>query len=331
MGRVSKYKKIKSCDPYSKQNKKLQPGGIDLSTVGVWGLGDDGRKPKKRSRTAERLKAMRTSKKRQEKLQQKYGNNQMDGLDLPPSEKDEFDLSDLVGSVKKQKLETSILDTVTKDLCSATNTKEASFQSIVSTSTGNVACIPKSDHDETKVARLLKLDQQIKGKDEQKRIHNHQRMEGESKKAYSKRSKAETRQIIQNTTIRKNTEKLQKKKEFLKNKKKNKQNRKAGSDENSGYYEEDNLDFVTDDRAAATDEVRFGEQAERPPVFRQLPRGAKKTKHTPKVKELQSKNGMSQEEIQAESNSMERMRRRVQAQYAAIRSKRRDAGDGFHL
>ena len=35
MGRVAKYKKVKSFDPYSKKNR----GNVDLGQVGVWGLG----------------------------------------------------------------------------------------------------------------------------------------------------------------------------------------------------------------------------------------------------------------------------------------------------
>ena len=60
MGRVAKYKKVKSFDPYSKKNG----GNVDLSKVGVWGLGDNGRKAKKRSRRAE---VLRRNKKRRNK------------------------------------------------------------------------------------------------------------------------------------------------------------------------------------------------------------------------------------------------------------------------
>jgi len=100
MGRVSKYKKIKACDPYSKKNG----GNVDLSTVGIWGLGDNGRKKKRKSRTAERLKAQKGKKHKKNK-----NNDDGDGFDLPPSEADEFDLMDLMGSVKKQELKTKEL------------------------------------------------------------------------------------------------------------------------------------------------------------------------------------------------------------------------------
>ena len=53
MGRVAKYKKVKSFDPYSSKNR----GNVNLNQVGIWGLGDSGRKTKKRSRRAEQLRS----------------------------------------------------------------------------------------------------------------------------------------------------------------------------------------------------------------------------------------------------------------------------------
>jgi len=208
-----------------------------------------------------------------------------------------------------------------------------------------VASIPKTDLDETKVTKLLKLDKQIEKNSEQKKLESQKRMEGESKRAYAKRTRAETREMIKQTTTRKNPEKLQRKKEFLKNKKNKKKKRNAAAafqdDEDYGddeKYYGDNSDtaFVTGERAVAAtkaDPVRFGEQAERPPVFRQLPRGANSSSSSRAKAQSQSKKsqGMSEAQIEAEKDAMEIMRRRVQAQYAAIRSKRRQAGDGFHL
>jgi hypothetical protein len=341
MGRVSKYTKIKSCDPYSKKNG----GNIDLSTVGIWGLGDNGRKKKKRSRTAERLKA----------ANKKYKNRKgvgeiIDGFDLPPTEKDEFDMADLMGSVKKQKMDNELMvgelsTAIPKTVVASTS--EASYNNVV-TSTGNVANIPVTEHDEKKVARLLKLESQVEAKEDEKKQETYKRMEGESKRAYAKRTKAETRQIIKQTTTTKNLEKLKRKKEFLKNKK-NKKKRGGGSsayqdsnnnDGNDLFYDDHDTktdDLVTGERAVAAmgDPVRFGEQAERPPVFRQLPRGADKLSKRcigggTAISETTTSKRMTEAQIEAESYAMEMMRRRLQAQYAVIKSKRRQAGE-FHL
>lgn len=317
MGRVAKYKKVKSCDPYSKKNR----GNLELGNVGVWGLGDDGRRKKKRSLKAEKLHARKQKLRSKKKNSNKFQDD--GGFDIPPSEKDEFDLADLVGSIKKQKVDANQLI--------GSSTKNEAYNKIV-TSTGNVANIPKSDHDETKVNRLLKLDQQENKKSLEQKQQAHARKEGESKNAYSKRTRAETRQIIkQSSTTPKNLEKLQRKKEFLKNKKKRK---KGGLSEDFYKYDDENdSDDIPERKKQATDlPVRFGEQAERPPIFRQVPRGAKTKSSTATIKiaEKPEKKAMSEDQIEAERDAMELMRRRIQAQYRAIQSKRKDNGD-FHL
>jgi hypothetical protein len=392
MGRLSNYKKIKSCDPYSKKNG----GKIDLPTVGIWGLGDNGRKTKKRSMKAEKMKAkkeknksIQQSSKKGKNSNNKFKNDDDGGFDIPPSDKDEFDMADLMGSVKRQKLETNddMLGESTTYATSAatassssnsnntnesesnnnTNNDEAAYDKVM-TSTGNVANIPKTDQDESKVTRLLRLDKQAEQKSEKERKVSHARMEGESKRAYNKRAKAETRQIIKNSTIGpKNVEKQQRKNEFMKNKKKRKG--RGGPSQNyasnNGYNNDDDDAAIDNDdknennryrhsdpeKSFKEDVVNFGERAERPPTFRTIPRGAKSkdkststkaqsaqthtattaTKVSKKSKSnSKGSNGMSDAQVEAERNSMEIMRRRVQAQYAAIRSKRHHAGD-FHL
>lgn len=378
MGRVARYKKVKACDPYSKKNG----GNVDLTTVGIWGLGDSGRRQKKKSLTAQRLKAKAQSQKNNNnKKRGRPDNHKNDdaanGFDLPPNEEDEFDMKDIVGSVKRQKVKDVMKDDNHNDDKSATATSTTklnqdggspaaattaeSYHQIV-TASGAVASLPKTDQDESKVARILKLDQQVHAKMEAKRQETQKRMEGESKRAYNKRSKAETRQIIQQTTVKKNVEKLQKKKEFLKNKKKKKKKGGGGGGGAFGSFQDSqdddddddiqlmessssSLGLMTGERAVAAakaarvaalreDPVLFGEQAERPPSFKHLPRGADKTKQQQHAAAAAvvaaAKKGMSNEEIDAERNAMELMRRKVQAQYAAIKSRRRQNGD-FHL
>lgn len=372
MGRVAKYKKIKACDPYSKKNA----GKLDLSTVGIWGLGDDGRKKKKRSKTSERLRSKKiamqqqtargnNNKNKDGKKSKNNTNNSShpggDGFDLPPDEAgDEFDLRDLTGSVKRQQLPVPLQDgdengsggapSSSTGPHHANDATHSIQEDRVVTSTGTVASIPKTERDEAKVNRLLNLDRQATEKEERKKLEGHARMEGESKRAYAKRTRAETRQIIKKTTMTKNVEKLQRKREFLKNKKKNK--RKGGAstafgddgDNDDNYGEEwgtprqseSASSLMTGERAVAAiaaDPVRFGEQAERPPVFRQLPRGARQSKgyHSGPTKTDDEKSrGMTNAQVEAEKDAMERMRARVQAQYSAIKLKRRLAGD-FHL
>ena len=103
MGRVSRYKKVKSIDPFAKNGSWKSDIG-DCSTL---------KRVKRKSKTAIRMKEQKIN-----KLQRRrggkanagdrkksggcngYGDD--DGYDLPPDGEDEFDLSDILGSVKKQ-------------------------------------------------------------------------------------------------------------------------------------------------------------------------------------------------------------------------------------
>jgi hypothetical protein len=367
MGRVARYKKIRTCDPFSKKNG----GRIDLSTVGIWGLGDNGRKLKKKSRTAERLKCKakripftkgkdRNNRNNKSSIINNNNNNSIasGGFDLPPDEADEFDLNDLTGSIQTQRGPIALIDDdqngkgapSSSNMKLDTNDPTVIQEDKIVTSTGNTASIPKTDRDEAKVNRLLKLDKQVADKEERKKLDGHARMDGESKRAYARRTKVETRQIIKKTTTIKNPEKLQRKKEFLKNKKKNKKGRGTS---NAAFDDEDGNDdgwamdgrsksdshssLVTGERAMAAmkaDPVHFGEQAERPPVFRQLPRGARQSNESDNTSWMKTESGKSKGmttlQVAEEQDAMEMMRRRVQAQYAAIKLKRRQDGD-FHL
>lgn len=287
-----------------------------MSTVGIWGLGFNGQTAKKRSRRAEQLRRNK---------RQKRADGNKEGFDLPPSDKDEFDLNDLVGSVRKQKLSNPMKVTAESSADDHLNFDRIAVD-------GVVASIPKSDKDEKKFASILKLDKQFKKESEKKETIKHTRMEGESKRAYAKRTKTETREIIKRST-EVNHEKRQKKKEFLNQKKKN---RKKGGPTSTSYHErniprddgfEDNVPTTGEKDFAVTDQVRFGEVVERPPIFRQLPRGA--TPKDAKPEQKQTK-GMTEEAVRAEKDAMELLRRKVHAQYAVIKTKRRRAGD-FHL
>jgi hypothetical protein len=309
MGRVSRYKKVKSCDPFSKANKRKPVGEA------IWGLGDDGRKPKKRSRTAERLRAQSKKKTKLDKFTDRQ-------FDAPPEDEDEFDMRDLVGSIKKKPVvpvENEIIR-VAVPLPKIKTPQQAS-----------------NLDEERNTNRLLKLDKQVQSRQESAPVHQG-RMEGESKNAYRRRFAAETRQIIKREKMElHNPEKRQRKKEFLNNKKKAKKGKKAQSFDEIDEITEDLLDgsepeLVTGEVAyakrALETQVRFGEQAERPPMFKQLPRKA--TAKSVNTSMESKRSGMEEEDILAEQAEMELLRRKVRAQYAVIKSKRHHAGD-FHL
>jgi hypothetical protein len=313
MGRVAKYKKVKSFDPYSKKNK----GKVNLDNIGIWGLGENGRKEKKKSKRAEMLKS-----------KTKKGKQAVDaGFDLPPSVKDEFDITDMVGSIKTQKAE------------KAEETFESQYKK-VATATGPVASIPETDREEKKMQKFLKVESNIDKAHKEKAETTAKRVEGESKRAYKKRMSEETKDIIrQDRTVEKNPERRERKKEFLKNKK-NKKRKPAFDDDDddsdgpgaAASYNDNDDGFITGEQAVKKmgDQVMFGEQAERPPVFRQLPRGAKAKAEPSKKAPKGTKPGMTSEQVEAESNAMDIMRRKIQAQYALIKAKRKRDGD-FHL
>jgi len=329
MGRVARYKKVKACDPYSSKNG----GRLDADTVGVWGLGESGRKAKKRSRTSQKLRTLR----------KKNPHGASADFDVAP-EQDDFDLADLMGSLKREKNPLDEEDMKHQPYVPptpATTNKTAKVNAI----TAAVA-----DPEEKEHAKLLKkVQQQVTTKLTETKFED--RRPGESKRAYNKRVKLETRQIIQKERqMEHNPLKRQKKKEFLNSKKKKqKGGRGAAFDHSDGDDDADEMDernepaegkLLTGEQAVAAraraTQVHFGEQAERPPVFHQLPRGAKKqpkgqgSNRDATKTNNSSSGGMKEEEIEAERQAMDLMRRKVQAQYAAIKAKRKQAGD-FHL
>ena len=145
-------------------------------------------------------------------------------------------------------------------------------------------------------------------------------------KPFKSESRSETRQILKNEKLQqRNPEKRQRKKEFLNKKKKRKFKHEHDDDDSDDEIVQRNESsandgFITGEQAVAR--TALGDQVERPPVFLQLPRGAK-------AKPIKSKTNKDVSE-EAEQIAMENMRRKVQAQYAIVKAKRRKAGD-FHL
>jgi hypothetical protein len=361
MGRVARYKKVKKslskATPKGAErisinnNGKDSKGSIDyFDRVGVWGLGDSGRKPKKRSLASMKLRAQRNKK----------IPDTREAYDLVCAEGDDFDLNDLVGSLKKEQQPTEITAFTTTSLTTSAVTlpKDSEQTSTAAMSAASQTLeVPANSHTATSSKELIAADdEKLHKKFEAQVVPNKStivksegRMVGESKNAYSKRVRQETRQIIQRANQQAhNPEKRLKKKEFLTLKKKNgtskkRKNKFIGDNDddaiemNDDDYNNESDKLLTGEQAVAAREratrVQFGEQAERPPNFTQLPRGANKIAQK-KQKFMLSSSTMTsiktQQDIDAEALAMDRIRRKVQAQYAEIKARRRNNGD-FHL
>lgn len=292
MGRVARFKKIRACDPYSRENR----GRIAFDRVGVWGLSDSGRKPKKRSLVAQKMQAV--------KRKRRKGQSGVDeGFDLPPNEEDEFDSTTFV--VQKK----------TKPLSMDDVEAEAKKQT------------PReAEKEEKRINKLLKIDAQIETKT--KNVSVPEKMPGETKGAYRKRVHTETRQLLKESNKSKlSGKKKEKQKEFFKNKKLKKKGLAAPV-----HNYKDGDDFSLDDTTTprVVDNPIFGEVAERPPEFRALPRGAAKKDpgSSKSAAPAKKRKAMDSKDVDKEQQTMEMMRRKVQAQYALVRQKRRGE---FHL
>ena len=277
MGRVSKYKKVKAVDPFSKQKKGKAAASARTSEY-VWGMGDNGRKEKKRSLKAQRHQGRKLGgggmSDGRRRAREAAGAG---GFDLPPSGKDDFDLADLVGSVKRQKrprLDDGLADPRRRNETTTISKRTPS--------------IPETDAEEKRVARILKLSSKdsksggsgkggpgsgsksATGSSSAEKGSKSQisgRKEGESMRAFERRVKEETRLILlEQASESKLTskEKMAKKKEFLKSLKSKKKNRKGGgggrprsgsSDDeygsDGGYGDDGGGGFVTGERAVA--------------------------------------------------------------------------------
>lgn len=284
-----------------------------------WGEGDSGRKTKKRSKTAEKMQARK--KFRSEEL----------GFDAAPDGDgmDDFDLKDMVGSLKKQKpviisLKKAEVPVEKKSLVSKDDSKPDA-PSTAGTPAGAISLAQ-----EKRDARILNIDPEKNSRQEATIVQP--RMDGESKKAFQKRMQMESKRAIRNERMQdnRNPEKMKRKKEFMNAKKKAKKNKgRQDLDEDSRPPPDNDYDIdimVTGERS--TQQVAFGEQVQRPPTFQILPRGATAKRKMTGGKA--SNNGMSDAQRKAEHNAMEIMRLKVQAQYAIMKAKRRQDRD-FHL
>ena len=271
MGRVSKYKKIKAVDPFSKK-KKGKAAISSRASEYVWGSGDNGRREKKRSMKAQRHQARKLegASDGRRRAREAAGAG---GFDLPPSGKDDFDLADLVGSVRRQKrprIDDGLADTRRRTEAVSRKSKGGDTASAAAGggsggATQPTPSIPETDAEEKRVARILKLSKNSKSgsvgttssgaggkggsgksaasssslpttkKESKSQISG--RREGESMRAFERRVKEETRLILLEQASKSklvSKEKVAKKKEFLKSLKSKKKNRKGGGGAGGG-------------------------------------------------------------------------------------------------
>lgn len=327
MGRVARYKKVKS-------SCKGHDGGEY-----VWGE-TESRKRKKKSATAEKF--------HRKKLKRRNNNNESfeEGFDMPPSGKDDFDLSNLIvrkggnfkaeGTVKSKRTSASL-----KGLSSSSFAKPSAKVTKDSVQVGNQAIpchIPESDKEERQFSRLLNIDPKSGATHRSKKKSAittlEGRKEGESFTAFKKRLREETKMALIEDKLKtrkmnipddETLSKAQRRKNYLNMKKK----KKKGSALTHNSVEEIGLDEgeVINRTEQFSSVPSFLDQVEQPPIFKQLPRGSEKK---PSGKRTSHKSDTNESKIRAEQNSMEALRREVQTQYSIIKAKRKK-GRNFHL
>ncbi|KAL7554339.1 hypothetical protein ACHAWF_018197 [Thalassiosira exigua] len=364
MGRVSRYKKVKSIDPFAKNGSWKSDVG-DCATL---------RRTKRKSKTALKLKEQKLNKLRR-RGRGKGGDDgnggrrrgggcngwgDDDGYDLPPEGGDEFDMSDLTGSVRKLPAPRS------NPLMDATATSHA----VVRASRGTVAAaIGGGD-----------------AKASKKRKNGASRDVGKSGSGGAPAITAQTptREIIaacsdprraaandRSSSSNSEPSKQEKRKAYMAEKKRAKKRKRGGFDDG----EDD--DYDAKQRAlqslhgqsqskSETSKTEKGpkkhlvkqenysdaliartaldDQVERPPVFTSLPRGAAKLAKHRKAKEAEDReraregkdnddneDDAKERRIRKERLALEALRERAVKQYAMLRESRRNDAMNLRL
>ena len=354
MGRVARYKKVKSIDPFAKKPTWNSELG-DASTI---------RRVKRRSKTAIKFKEQKASKfQRRGKLlgsnaeKKKTGGSNgfgdEDGYDLPPDGEDEFDIKDLMGSVKKQTFKASaILETKEKipTLSSATTNQgdEKLTRKVESVDLRGVSVKGNNSNGTNDASKS--------SKNAQKSNANNKKNAPKQKSDPNKlviTSKTPTSEIIaaysnpkgkksnnqSNAPSSSSMSKQERRKAFLEQKKSKKRNRGSAFDD-----EDDDNEGIDGSRSKGGNSTSaaksapvyarsaIGDQVERPPTFTSLPRGASKIKKskTPKhsLQELLEDEGHDEKtrRIRKEQMTMDALRENVMKQYAILRESRKGGG-----
>ena len=305
MGRVARYKKVKSVDPFAKARTWTDDVG-NTSNI---------RRTKKRSKTAQKLKDQK-NKHRRGKKSDKNGND--DGFDLPPDGGDEFDMNDLMGSVKKQKVKPDellkganpILDNVTKKSDSSSLSSK-----VEKVDSRGVNTTPKQTESNNTSNQSKKNAAAAKS----------------SSKGLENTAHTPTREIIaacdnpktQKETADGTNSKQAKRKAFFEQKKLKKKNKRMREEDYDDVEYDSNEHITTSSKQSTKAPIArsvVDDQVERPPIFSTLPRGAISKK---KKDVATKKNGDKDDKIKREQQALEAMRQRVMAQYAILRESRR--------
>lgn len=305
MGRVARYKKVKSVDPFAKGRTWTDDVGNTSNIQRV----------KRRSKTAQKLKDQKNKNRRSKSTDKKKRDD--DGFNLPPDGEDEFDMSDLMGSVKKQKVKADDLLKGNNSILDNVLTQKNGGDKVLSSK------VEKAD------ARGVKSSAST-SKEQSQSSSNQSKTNATSKTSSSKgleiTAHTPTREIIAACTNPKTqkqqgadgTNSKQAKRKAFFEQKKLKKRKHARNDS----FDEDYDNYNNDMTSAVTKQRLIDDQVERPPIFSALPRGAtKKKKSTPREKkEDQDENA---DRILKEQRALEAMRERVMAQYAILRESRR--------
>mmetsp|Transcript_27430 Transcript_27430/g.40225 ORF Transcript_27430/g.40225 Transcript_27430/m.40225 type:complete len:361 (-) Transcript_27430:903-1985(-) len=359
MGRVARYKKVRSIDPFAKNNTWSSDQG-DRTTL---------RRVKRKSKTALRLKEQKL---RQRKGKHGAGSNGWghdDGYDLPPEGGDEFDMKDLMGSVKKQTGNAKAMDALMEpqvlSSCMPTVTPSGHHQVQQQRKKSKA-----NDSSNNKAAAAKKG-----GKQQQKHpattttpdgdlVITHKTPTREIIAAHSnpKRKRSNAATTTSTADGEAGPTKQERRKAYLQEKKKKK---KGGTNimNNNNYNSDDDDDNVlathrlqqhqsdtTTSSSSTTKQPKkhisqqqnysdtivarsiMDDQVERPPTFSVLPRGAHKLSKNQKTKKNQMDGSSSsgdvdkEQRIRKEQQALEAMREKVMRQYSIMREKRRSGG-----
>jgi hypothetical protein len=309
MGRVARYKKVKSIDPFAKNGSWKSDVG-DCATL---------KRVRRKSKTALKMKEQKINKYPRRGGKKRKDDNDIVGkrgggsngwgddekYDLPPEGGDDFDINDIMGSVKKQKRNKQSMSLLLEDDAKKKITSPVSSYTKVSSSANNGNVTKKNKNNKV-------LPSEAKTNVSKKKHDNNLPYDGTTPIT----AKTSTREIIascssnlitsrkQNRSNNSNNDgtnmKQEKRKAFFENKRlKKKHKRSSGIDDsdddndNTNMYlnngsRSNNIEKTTEinkkdavkqqnysDTIAARS-VAFNVQVERPPTFTMLPRGANK-------------------------------------------------------
>ncbi|KAL7465974.1 hypothetical protein ACHAXS_006298 [Conticribra weissflogii] len=345
MGRVARYKKVKSIDPFAK--KSTWDSDFGDTTCGSL------RRVKRRSKTALKLKEQKMKKLQKrgkmgtsEEKRKRGGSNGWgddDGYDLPPDGEDEFDMADLMGSVKTQAVKpTKILESRNK------TTTISSPSAIEEKWTRKVEAVDlrgiSIEHGTNEKPSSSKGTQQKQADSKKSNINSKKNSASLTITAKTptkdiiaafsnpKTAKAKNEKKQITITSPSSMSKQEKRKAFMEHKKAKKRNRGNnfdGDNDDIGYNEYNAASGTKMAPIVARNVI--GDQVERPPIFSTLPRGASKNKKPKTTKNSSQQNDKEREDekaqrIRKEQLALVAMRDNVMKQYAILREKRRSGG-----